>query len=1000
MATPDPDEIWRLLNEARFEEASEAKVAALERAVEAADAVGDPELTNYALNGLVDAYEFSRDSTRLLVPFARLLRNFDSQPDHFDAYLTRSLYWTFKWIVDTMIEQPDVPLESIEHWLEEMRRRYSEAGYSMHAPAAYEMQLAYHVGDYDRVAAAIEALGEAEEDEMSDCTACQYTSLATIVFYAEEDSADAAMEMLEPVLSGEQTCAHEPHYGLALSLLPLVELGRIDEARANHLRGYQMCKGKEDMVPMVALHVEFCALTGNEHRAVEILADHARFYDLDLGVRDRQRLMEVTVLTCRRLKALGFADTSVPGPTGTEWTATTLHDWAEAERVAICARFDARNFNDHHSTMSSCVIDSTPYDKPVHLGLKELKPKQPVVPPAPEAVEGPDLDAAIDAAYAAYDACSPDTWKAWLQVGAIADALGIELIPEHRAEIAHAESAQSDDPERVADGLRRAIELFGLAEQPGRALVAQSFLLIHLAEAEPEATREGAGRIAATARTLRAEQRIDDRSFHTSQVLAMRAEYLAATATGDLATGRPVEADTSETIRLGDTGAFTADLDERARALEAELAAFPDRRYALIRRCDLLDLRARLETDAAAKTALLAAGLDVARAADAGWAVARSSADLADQVGLAGDFDRALAICREGLIALGDEPAHTIAAKLHLQAAEFTMRAADHSATYEHALAASIHCDAAGMTVPAAVARHLMGVALVEQDRRAEAVPLLEAALEDLPAQELWRVCNVRFNLAESYDRQGDTRQGVEHGLAALALMETSEEDYLVNLYAETLFLTGELLEKLGEHDHALEVYTRAIEAADAVGDLATWTRVSRARAWLLRTILGDTAFGEGLQTMAQIAARLHAVRADAEASEAVREAARFELGETYRQHAQLTFQFLESQAGEQGLHRDEAEPVLDLQRRAVAVFRDGPLLLERASLTAHQTMWLLSELGDAPGAIEVGEDALTWLTAPESAEAREGFEQHLADLRQGDNANLRLASSPRAKPE
>jgi tetratricopeptide (TPR) repeat protein len=198
------------------------------------------------------------------------------------------------------------------------------------------------------------------------------------------------------------------------------------------------------------------------------------------------------------------------------------------------------------------------------------------------------------------------------------------------------------------------------------------------------------------------------------------------------------------------------------------------------------------------------------------------------------------------------------------------------------------------------------------------------------------------------------------------------------------LFLTGELLEKLGEHDHALEIYTRAVEAADRIGDLTSWTRVSRARAWLLRTILGDSAFGEGLQTMAQIAARLHAVRADPEVPDAVREAARFELGETYRQHGQLTFQFLESQAGEPGLRRDEAEPVLDLQRRALAVFREGPLLLERASLTAHQTMWLLAELGDTQGAIEVGEDALSWLAAPEHTDAREGFEQHLADLRQG----------------
>jgi tetratricopeptide (TPR) repeat protein len=269
-------------------------------------------------------------------------------------------------------------------------------------------------------------------------------------------------------------------------------------------------------------------------------------------------------------------------------------------------------------------------------------------------------------------------------------------------------------------------------------------------------------------------------------------------------------------------------------------------------------------------------------------------------------------------------------------------------------------------------------------DRRAEAVPILEQALEDLPDSELWRRCNIRFNLAEAYDKLDDTRRGVEHGLAALALMETRSELGYAPLYADTLFLTGELLEKLGEHEHALEVYTRAAEAAEEVGDLTSWARVSRARVWLLRTISGDAAFGEGLQSMANIAAGLIAQRSDPELPEAVRESARFELGETYRQHAQLTFQFLESQAGPAGLRRDEAEPVLDLQRRALGVFRDGALLLERASLTAHQTMWLLSELGDTAGAIAVGEDALTWLAAPELAEAREGFEQHLADLRQG----------------
>lgn len=961
MQTPDPDEIWRLLNEIRFEEAGEAKVEALEKAVEAADAIGDPALVNYALSGLVDAYEFSRDSTRLLAPFARLLRNFDSRPEHFDGYLTRSLYWTFKWIVDKMIEQPDVPLESIEHWLSEMRRRYAEAGYTMNAPAAYEMQLAYHVGDRDRVLRTIEELGASEEDDMSDCAACRHSGLAKIIFDAEDDGAAEAMKLLDPILDGEHNCAHQPHFALALSLVPLVELGRGDRARANHLRGYTMCRGKEDMVHMIALHAEFCALTGNEARAVEILADHARFFDLDLGVRDRQRLLEIAVLTCKRLGALGLSGAAVPGPAGREWSAAELHDWADAERRAITARFDERNGGDHHSRRSDAFVSSPPYEERVHLGLKELARPAPIAPDLPETVSGADLDQAIDAAYAAFDDCASDTWKRWLRVGAIAERLGIELIADHRAEIAHSEASLTSDHDRARAHLARAAELFGLAGQPGRALVANAFAVLHRAGGEPERAGAEAAEVLAETWRLRAEQLIDDRSFHTVQLLCLRSEYIAA---GD------------------DRTVLPPDLDERARELEESLDGRAEC-WASVRRCELAELRAHLAADAGTEIALLRGALDHAKAARAHWAAARICADLADRIALTGEYEAAFALCREGISHLGGEPNQAVAAKLHLQSAEFHMRFGDYTATFDSALNAAVHCDAAEMEIPAAIARHLMGVALIELDRRAEAVPVLEAALADLPDTELWRVCTVRFNLAESYDRLEETRRAAEHGLASLALLENADDEYSARLYCDTLFLTAELLEKLGEYEHSLEVYTRAAAAAEHIGDLTAWTRVSRARVWLLRTVAGDDAFAEGLQTMARIAARLLEIRADEGTAADAREICRFELGETYRQHAQLTFQFLEANAGERGLHRDEAEPVLDLQRRALAVFRDGPLMLERAILTAHQTMWLLAELGDAAGAVAVGEDALTWLASPEHAEAREGFEQHLTDLRQ-----------------
>jgi hypothetical protein len=476
MATPDPDEIWQLLHEARFGEDGEAKVAAMERAVEAADATGDPELVNYALKELIEAYEMSQDDTRVLVPFARLLRNFDTAPEHFDGHLTHSLFWTFKWVVNDMIDQPNVPLAAIEHWLEEMRRRYAEAGHSMHAVRSREMDLAFHVGDYDRLASAIEALGEAPEDDMSDCTACQYTSMGAVVYNSEEDSAEAVLQLIQPVLDDEHSCAHEPHFALALSLLPLVELGDVDQARANHLRGYAMVRGKEDMLRMVSVHIEFCALTGNEARAVEVLAEHARFFDAELNMRDRQRLLEVAVLTTRRLRELGYGDTLVRGPEGREWTADALHDRLDAERREIIARFDARNGNTHHSKRSQATVSRAAFSEPVPLGLKQGAPPRRVVALTPATADRGDLDTAIDAAYESFDTCAEHAARAWLSVDGLARVLGVELIPEHRAEIAYAEAAEAaetgDDTAAHAALARRRLP----PHQPRRHLGQQPIL--------------------------------------------------------------------------------------------------------------------------------------------------------------------------------------------------------------------------------------------------------------------------------------------------------------------------------------------------------------------------------------------------------------------------------------------------------------------------------------------------------------------------------------------
>ena len=158
-----------------------------------------------------------------------------------------------------------------------------------------EFSVAAHIGALPRAERAYTAWLAADRDTMADCHACELHGQGW--WQAERERDAEALRLWRPVLEGEFTCAHEPHTVLASSLLPLLRLGRVDEARANHLRGFRLVRSMESMRGAYADHVEFCALTGNEARGLELLAERPA-YVTDTG-HPRSRLDFPAVATPR-----------------------------------------------------------------------------------------------------------------------------------------------------------------------------------------------------------------------------------------------------------------------------------------------------------------------------------------------------------------------------------------------------------------------------------------------------------------------------------------------------------------------------------------------------------------------------------------------------------------------------------------------------------------------------------------------------------------------------
>src|SRR5207244_6764992 len=69
-------------------------------------------------------------------------------------------------------------------------------------------------------------------------------------------------------------CAEVPHRTFARLVMPLLRLGRVDEAMEHHKKGYRMVSNNRKFLGHLALHLNFLTLTDNLPRAVKVLQKH------------------------------------------------------------------------------------------------------------------------------------------------------------------------------------------------------------------------------------------------------------------------------------------------------------------------------------------------------------------------------------------------------------------------------------------------------------------------------------------------------------------------------------------------------------------------------------------------------------------------------------------------------------------------------------------------------------------------------------------------------
>ncbi|RBQ19238.1 hypothetical protein DP939_14975 [Spongiactinospora rosea] len=452
------DEVHELIERAGGTPYGQAKTVLLERALGLAESLRDRDLTLRVRMDLTAAYQHGAEPAKSFATFTRCLAEYDAEPGRFGEWETHYLLWQFKWITSSMIRFPEVPLRRAQDALTEMESRYQKAGAGLHAVYAQRCYLAQHLGDQEAADEWFHRWRTTPRDQLSDCEGCDPSGQVWHLAWLGRD--EEAVELAAPVVAGELTCHVQPQGILTRLLVPYLRTGRMPEAAAAHRRAYRIVAGDANYVDDFGDHIEFCALTGNEARGLEILQRESPLLDRAASPRAAMRFASAAGLLLRRLEEIGHGDTVIRRP-GEETTASALRPRMEAAARELAARFDARNGTDEQSLRVEQTMASEPLVE--HLPLtphaRRVLPSAPVPPTLPEPAETTP-DALLDLAERAWDEAdfraAVMTWARFDELYAEAADPGLSEVQRARRGEGRGLTAAQDRPRETIDEWERA----------------------------------------------------------------------------------------------------------------------------------------------------------------------------------------------------------------------------------------------------------------------------------------------------------------------------------------------------------------------------------------------------------------------------------------------------------------------------------------------------------------------------------------------------------------
>ena len=341
------EQVYQLLSQSLDLEDGDAQIALREEAVRLADLGGDLKLQYFAREVFVRSCIFGGATEKGLVAFAWLLAQFDNHPGRFDQW---AILWKYKWINGVICDFPQISKLRIYEMLDDLERRALKAGYGLRAVTNQRYRAEKFWDNREQAIEYFHKLEELPPDNLSNCPLCETDERVSFTIYCGND--ERALDLAGPILNGDEKCGSVPHRTYANLLLPLIRLGRHNEALRYHLKSYSLIANNKAFLDKIADHMICLALTKNFKQATALVEAHYPWTETNRDLFAHFRFFRAAWLLFEllaernRWTKLDMTPAFPLYSGASRYECAQLAAWFKKRAEGLARRFDERNETD------------------------------------------------------------------------------------------------------------------------------------------------------------------------------------------------------------------------------------------------------------------------------------------------------------------------------------------------------------------------------------------------------------------------------------------------------------------------------------------------------------------------------------------------------------------------------------------------------------------------------------------------------------------------------